>query len=219
MKYIGAPQSGSQADSVASRNRGGQYYRNRAMPTQPNSAAQINQRARLTTNAAGWRGLTDAQRAAWTAFGNSFTVTDSLGQSRNLTGSQCYTKVNCVNQLNGDAIVAAPPALPAFVACTATAIAAAAGAATFTIAGVTTAAGTKHMIYGSPQRSAGVSFENDFRWLQTSSTYTAGSLDIKPAYVAKFGALIAAKKIFIKVVQAQAAMQDNGTLFSAIVAA
>lgn len=219
MKYIGAPQSGSQADTVASRNRGGQYYRNRAMPTQPNSAAQINQRARLTTNAAGWRGLTDAQRAAWTAFGNSFTVTDSLGQSRNLTGAQCYTKVNCVNQLNGDAIVSTPPALPSFVACTATGLTATAGTPVFTIQGATPAGTTKHMVYASPQRSAGVSFENDFRWLQTSTTYTTGSLDIKTAYTAKFGALIAAKKIFVKVVQVQVAMQDNGTLFSVIVGA
>jgi hypothetical protein len=189
------------------------------MPTQPNSAAQINQRARLTTNAAGWRGLTDAQRAAWTAFGNSFTVTDSLGQTRNLTGSQCYVKVNCVNQINADAIVSTPPALPAFAACSATAIAAAAGAATFTISGTTTTGNLKHMIYASPQRSAGVSFENDFRFLLDTPTYTAGSLTIHANYIAKFGALIAGKKVFVKVVQVELGMQDNGTLFSAIVAA
>lgn len=219
MKFLGPPQSGSQANVTSSRNRGGQYIRTRAIPTQPNSAAQVNQRARLTTTSAGWRGLTDAQRAAWTAFGNSFTVTDSLGQTRNLTGSQCYVKVNSVNMLIGDAIVATPPALPSFVANTATGLTATAGTPVFTIQGATPAAGTKHMVYASPPRSAGVSFENDFRYIQTGTTYTSGNLDIKTAYTAKFGALIAGKKIFVKVVQSQSGMQDNGTLFSVIVGA
>jgi hypothetical protein len=65
MKYLGAPQSGSQANTVASRNRYGQYYRNRATPVNPHTSLQGTVRARLAINAATWRTLTAAQRAGW----------------------------------------------------------------------------------------------------------------------------------------------------------
>jgi hypothetical protein len=83
--------------------------------------------------------------------------------------------------------------------------------------GADPAAGTKFMIFASPQVSAGVSFQGNFRFIQTSSTFTAGAMSLQTAYSAKFGALIIGKKVFVKVVQSQDGMQDNGTLFAAIV--
>ena len=79
------------------------------MPTQPRSASQVNARARLTTCAAAWRGLTAGQMASWQAFALSFTVVNSLGSAINLTGTQCFCKVNCVNLLLARAIVLVPP--------------------------------------------------------------------------------------------------------------
>jgi len=166
---------------------------------------------------AGWRGLTAAQQASWNAFGNSFTVTNSLGQSIHLTGHQCYVKVNTVNLLNGDTVVSTPPALPAFVAITVTSLTAVAATPAVKLAGTSPASGTKFMCYASPQRSAGVSFEGTFAYMQTFTTATAGFFDITTAYTAKFGTLVVGKKIFVKVVQSQAGMQDSGTLFSAVV--
>lgn len=217
MKILDVPQSGSVGARTSSRNRSGQYVRQRAIPTQPRTVAQINQRARLTSLAAAWRGLTSAQMAAWIAFGNSFTTVNSLGTSINLTGLQCYTKVNTVNLLNGDAVVATPPVLPSFVACTVTAVTAVSATPLIELAGVNPAAGTKFMIFASPQLSPGVAFNAKYVWLTTAQVFTAGFLSIQTVYAARYGALVATKKIFVKVVQSQAGMQDNGTVYSCIV--
>jgi hypothetical protein len=216
-KILTVPTSGSIGNTTFSRNRNGQYIRQRSIPTQPRTSAQINQRARLTTAAAAWRGLTAAQMASWTAFGNSFTVVNSLGQSNNLTGLQAYTKVNTVNALNGDAQVSAPPALPVFLPATVTGITVTAGTQLLEVSGTTPAAGTKFMIYASPQKSAGVSFVNNYGWLATFTTATAGQFVVTTPYSAKFGTLVIGKKVFVKVVQSQAGMQDNGTVFSAVI--
>jgi hypothetical protein len=218
MKQLNVPQSGSLGATTASRNSSGQYLRARAMPTQPRTASQVNQRARLTAASAGWRGLTQAQIAAWNAFAQSFTVVNSLGTAIHLTGAQCYIKVNTVNALNGDANVVLPPALPAFLANTCTGITAVAATPLISIQGTAPAAGTKFMVFASPQLSPGVSFNGNYRYMQTSQTFTAGAMSIQTAYAAKYGALIVGKKIFVKVVQSQAGMQDNGTLFATIVA-
>lgn len=217
MKILDVPQSGSVGARTSSRNRSGQYVRQRAIPTQPRTVAQIAARSRLTTQSAAWRGLTDAQRAAWNAFAQSFTVTNSLGTTINLTGAQCFIKVNTVNLLNGDATVNTPPALPSFLAVTVTGVTAVAATPLISLQGVNPAAGTKFMIFASPQLSAGVSFNGKYAYLSTQQTFTTGSMSIQSVYAARYGALIVGKKIFVKVVQSQAGMQDNGTAFSAIV--
>jgi hypothetical protein len=217
MKILDVPQSGSVGARTSSRNRSGQYVRQRAIPTQPRTPAQVAARASLSDQSASWRGLTDPQRAAWNAFAQSFTVTNSLGTTINLTGAQCFVKVNTTNVKNGDAAVTAPPALPSFLTNTCTGLVATAGTPTLEISGTAPAMGTKFMVYASPQLSAGVSFNGKYVWLQTSQTFTSGEMSILTAYTARYGALIAGKKLFVKVVQSQAGMQDNGTVFSIIV--
>lgn len=216
MKILDVPQSGSVGAVTSSRNRSGQYRRQRAIPTQPRTPAQVRARASLTDLSAAWRGLTDAERAAWNAFGNSFTVTNSLGSTINLTGAQCYVKVNTVNLLNGDAAVAIPPSLPAFDPLTATGITANGTTPAFTVDGAAPAAGTLFMVFASPALSAGVSFNGRYSWIQTSQAFTSGHMSILTAYTAKFGALITGKRYFVKIVQSQDGMQDNGTVFTVI---
>jgi hypothetical protein len=217
MKILDVPQSGSVGARTSSRNSGGQYVRQRSMPTQPRTPAQVNQRARLTSQSSAWRGITDAQRAAWNAFAQSFTIVNTLGTAIHLTGSQCFIKVNSVNLINGVATVNIPPVLPAFIAVTVTGLAAVQATPLISLLGVNPAAGTDFMIFASPQVSAGVSFQGNYRFIQTSQVFTTGVMSLQTAYTAKFGALIVGKKIFVKVVQSQAGMQDNGTLFAVIV--
>ena len=217
MKILDVPQSGSVGARTSSRNSGGQYVRQRSMPTQPRTVSQVAARARLTSQSAAWRGLTDAQRAGWNAFAQSFTIVNTLGTAIHLTGAQCFIKVNTVNLINGDTVVDVPPALPSFIANTVTALTAVAATPLISLVGATPAGGTKYMVFASPQVSAGVSFQGNFRFIQTSTTFTTGVLSLQTAYAAKFGALIVGKKVFVKIVQSQAGMQDNGTLFSAIV--
>ena len=218
MKYLDVPQSGSAGNMTASRNRSGQYYRQRSLPTQPRTTAQLAARSRLTTLSAAWRGLTAAQMAAWAGFANSFSVVNNLGQTIQLTGHQCYVKVNAVNLLLGVAASATPPALPTFAACAVTALTGTAGTPALDLNGAAQAAGTDQMVYVSPQLSAGVSYNGRYAYIGKSGTYAAGKYSILSLYTAKYGTLVVGKKIFVKVVQNQAGMQDNGTVFTVTLA-
>src|SRR6266487_1522274 len=111
MKYLGSTQSGSEGGTTASRNRYGQYLRRRAVPVQPRTPAQLNQRARMTTNAAAWRTITDAQRAGWSDLGSQISRSDSLGQTYTLNGFGAYTSVNNNLLDAGDAALTDAPAI------------------------------------------------------------------------------------------------------------
>jgi hypothetical protein len=217
MKILDIPQSGSVAAVTSSRNRSGQYRRSRAMPTQPRTAPQVQARARLSQMSAAWRGLTDVQRASWKGFADSFSTVNSIGSTIQLTGAQCFVKLNCVLLLLGSAVISTPPALPAFGAVTASGLTASAAVPSLALAGVTPTVPVTHMIYASPQLSAGVSYCGTYRYLGQITTYTSGSYDLLALYTAKFGSLVTGNKIFVKVVQVENGFQDNGTLFTAIV--
>ena len=198
MKYLGPPQSGSAAGSTASRNRFGQYLRTRASPVQPRTPAQLNQRARMTTNAAAYRALTDAQRAGWLSLGESITRTDSLGQSYTLNAFMAYCSVNNNKLDAGDAAVADAPAIvtpPDLLTVTVTLTNAA-----FSIAYTATplATGVRLFIFASPQRSAGISFEADYRLISVTAAAAASPANVLAAYTAKFGVPVTGNKIFLK---------------------
>lgn len=196
MKYLDVPRSGSQAGTTASRNRYGQYYRTRAIPVNPNSNAQGNVRARLGTNAAAYRALTDAQRAGWAALGTMLTRTDSLGQTYNLTGAQAYASVNQNNLNAGSAVVAAAPAIvtPSNIITATITLTAAAMSIAYTATPL--AAGTKLFTFASPQRSAGRNFEADFRLIAVSAAAAASPADVFAAYVARLGTPVVGNRIF-----------------------
>lgn len=199
MKFLDVPRSGSYQGVTSSRNRNGQYLRTRATPVQPRSAAQLSVRAHQSTNAAAWRTLTATQRDGWTSLGYQMTRTDSLGQSQNLTGFQAYCSVNNLNLLVGNAAVSTPPALVTPTALlTITPTITGAGPA-FSVAFTPTplAAGQKVIIRAGPQRSAGRSFESDFRVMFVGAAASASPAVILTAYQAKFGSPITGGRIFV----------------------
>ena len=216
MKYLDVPQSGSQGNTTASRNRSGQYYRQRSMPVQPNTQSQVNAKARFGTMSIAWRSLTDPQRAAWNAFANSFSVVNSLGQTIHLTGHQAFVKVNAVNLLNAVAMATAPPALPTFGANVTTAIEVTYGTQLLAITCGTIPANTVYMVYAAPALSVGRAYCADWRHLKSFTTATAAKLTITPEFTSKFGAIIAAKKYFTLTVQSMYGMQDNGVVWSGV---
>lgn len=196
MKYLGDPKSGSQANTTASRNRFGQYYRTRAVPVNPSSTAQQAARARLQLNSAGWRLLTSAQRQGWNDLGAQMTRQDPLGQTVTLTGFMAYMSVNNNNLAAGNAVVADAPlfALPYPVATVTVTLA----AATFSVAWTATplAAGQRIFVWASPQRSAGRTFENDFRLIFVGAAASASPANILSNYTARFGVPVTGARIF-----------------------
>lgn len=219
MKYLGNPSSGSQADQTASRNRFGQYIRTRAIPVNPNSTAQGTVRARMSTNAAAWRALTDDQRAGWESLGAQMVRTDALGQSYSLNGFQAYCSVNQNNVAAGNAAVSAAPALvtpAAIVTCTPTAT-----AATLSVAYTVTplVAGAKLMVFASAQRSAGRSFEGDLRLIHVSAAAAASPANIFTAYEDKWGTPVLGNRIFLCCVTYLSGFQSGPFNTSVVVSA
>lgn len=218
MKILDVPQSGSVGGVTSSRNRFGQYRRNRAIPVNPNTTAQGAVRARMSANAAAWRTITSAQRAGWSDLGNSMVRSDALGQNYTLTGFQAYCSINNNNVAAGNSTVADAPALTtpaALLTCVITLTAAA-----FSLAYTVTplGAGVRLFSFVSPQRSAGRAFEGDFRLLAVSAAAAASPANIYAAYVAKFGLPIVGNRVFVSLQTYQGGFLSGPLVTSAVVA-
>lgn len=196
MKILDVPQSGSSGGQTSSRNRFGQYRRTRATPVNPNTPAQGQSRGRMAANAAAWRALTDAQRAGWSALGESMVRTDALGQSYTLTGFMAYCSVNN-NLLNaGSAVVSDAPSLLTPSALTSATVTTTGGTLSLAYTATPLPAGAKLLVFAGPGRSAGRGFEGDYRLIHVSAAAAASPANILSAYTAKFGAPVVGQKIF-----------------------
>jgi hypothetical protein len=218
MKILDVPQSGSLAGSTSSRNRFGQYQRTRAIPVNPNSTQQGVVRARMSANAAGFRALTPAQRAGWTDLGLSMSRTDSLGQAYTLNGFMAYCSVNNNNVAAGNAVVSDAPSLVTPSALLTATITLTAAALSVAYTPTPLPAGCRLFTFVSPQRSAGRSFEGDFRLLAVSAAAAASPANLYAAYVAKFGVPIVGNKVFFSFKCYQSGFQSGPLITSGIVA-
>lgn len=78
-------------------------------PTQPNSAAQVNARARLTDATRAWSVITAAQRAQWETFAQNHLEPDWTGKPKRLTGHNVYCRIYTRLKLVGGTPVDVPP--------------------------------------------------------------------------------------------------------------
>lgn len=89
------PLSGSLGGFTASHNKGGAYFRQRVIPTDPNSTRQQIVRAAMSSMVQRWTNtLTALQRAGWDTYGQNVEMTDVQGQSLFLSGQQQYLRTN-----------------------------------------------------------------------------------------------------------------------------
>jgi len=198
MKILDVPQSGSVAGVTSSRNRFGQYRRTRAIPVNPGTAFQAAVRARMQTIADAWKALTATQRQGWADLGLQFARTDALGQSYDLTGFGAYSSLNLSRLAAGDAILSDAPVfnLPAAITTVTPTLTSAAFSVAFTPTPL--GAGERLFFFAGPQRSAGVSFESDYRLIAVGSAATASPLVVLTSYQARFGTPVTGNRIFMK---------------------
>lgn len=198
MKILDVPQSGSVAGVTSSRNRWGQYRRTRATPVNPNTDAQGEIRGRLAVNAAAWRDLTSAQRAGWASLGSGLTRTDSLGQTQTLSGFGAYCSINGNNLNAGNAAVADAPGVvsPEGLLTVTITLTNASASVAYTATPLPT--GARLFVYMSPQRSAGRSFESDYRLIHVSAAAAASPANVLAEYTARFGAPVTGNRIFFR---------------------
>ncbi len=188
---------------VYSKNRGGSYVRTKVTPVNPQSSAQSDVRTNFTSISQAWRGLTEAQRAAWDSAVDNFKTTNVFGSLKTPSGAQLYMRLNRNLHTAQVAGISAPPAPSTTTAVTLITPAAAAGAATFTVAFAPTPvpAGYVLVVFATAQQSPGKVFlKNQFRVLEVFAAAQATPADIKAAYVARFGALVAGNAIGVGMV-------------------
>ncbi len=218
MKVLTAPQCGSYQGITASHNTFGQYVRSRRTPVNPNSTQQGVVRARMAANAANWRTLTSAQRAGWTALALSMNRTDSLGQTYTLNGFLAFCSVNNNLGVAGVANVTDAPALvtPAAILTAVITLSATVLSIVYTVSPL--AAAEKLLSFVSPQRSAGRSYEGDFRLIAVSAAAAASPANLFAAYVAKFGTPVVGNRIFFSLTTTASGFTSGPLITSAVVA-
>lgn len=192
MKYtsaIASTGSGSVGGATASHNRGGQYFRRRAVPVNPNTTQQQAVRGFFSTLQAAWNSiLTAAQRAAWDTYALNTPVTDSLGNPVNAGGKGMYTRGNTARLQAAMTRVDAGPTvfgLPALTAPGVTSLIASTGILTYTFTNTDAwaiAVGGALLIYVSrPQSISTNGFNGPFRF--AGKTLGAASPPTSPGTV------------------------------------
>jgi len=104
--------SGSMDGITASHNKGGTYFRGRAIPTNPSTSFQVvvrNAMAVLTTR---WLDdLTQAQRDAWQTYADNVTLTNRVGDAINVSGLNMYVRSNVTVIQIGETIIDVAPTM------------------------------------------------------------------------------------------------------------
>jgi hypothetical protein len=101
--------SGSIGGQTASHNRGGQYIRQRVVPTNPNTSYQQTVRGNFALLVSYWGALTAAERAAWETYAANTPVYNRLGDQIYLTGQQMYVKCNALRLAGSLTVIDAAP--------------------------------------------------------------------------------------------------------------
>lgn len=112
MKFVpilGADMSGSLAGVTASRNRYGQYFREKVVPVNPNTTRQQAVRSYFATAINGWTALSAANRALWNDYAANTPFVDGLGNQKFVTGQNMYCRCNTLRAQIGEALVSAGP--------------------------------------------------------------------------------------------------------------
>lgn len=190
--------------TVHSKNRSGQYMRNKTSPVNPQSVSQSGVRNSFATYSQGWRALTAAQRNSWAGVVDLFTKSNVFGDNVRLTGANIYMMLNRVIATIAGTPITTPPILSAPTGILTSSIAADVSDATIlqTYTPAIPATGTVQVWATAPQ-SAGVSFvKNKFRYIGKMVTANASPYDITSMYEAKFGTgwKVAGQKVFTRLV-------------------
>ena len=197
MKYLGNPQSGSQAHTTASHNRAGQYLRSRRTPVSPTrTAKQGILRGKFGSASAAWQSLSTALQNAWTAFAHSYPVVDALGQSIVLTGQQYFIGLQTSLMNAGQAMITDVPINTSTPAVdTPYAYAGTNGLVLVGVLSVTP--GDWNIVGLSKILSNGVNFNKAFSQFAVLDSNLLAT-DVSYDYAGQYGAPLAGRKIFAR---------------------
>jgi hypothetical protein len=192
--------SRSAGSTTASHNRYGAYLRNRVIPTNPQTAKQLNVRASIAAGATAWKALTAAQRLQWTALGANIIRTDTLGQPYDLTGLQAFILTRRNLFTIGQAYVSTPAAYAPPNALTTFTMANAVGVITATWTPTPLGASEYIVIEATRPVSPGISFmpRGAYKTIFVGAAASASPQVLTAQYAAVFGAPPNGTKVFAR---------------------
>jgi len=187
--------SGKLGGHVYSSNRGGNYVRTLATPSNPQTPAQQLGRQVFTTLTQGWSGLTQAQRNGWDSATDQFERTDQFGDVRQLSGKGLYISLNKELNLIGEAILSNVPSPETIVFPGDFAPVIDVAGATITLNFVGTPPSTGIVIASSGVVTAGTSFVKDKLRNIAVNAIALDPADLYTAYVSRYGIPVVGNKI------------------------
>jgi hypothetical protein len=201
--------SGKRGTTVSIHTAFGQAERQLTVPKNPRTPAQQRVRVTLGSIASRWRGLTDSQRAAWTALANDIHSQPRLGQSGRLWGCQLFIKINCTLAAVGMEQVVEPPERATFATNPVGALSITNSGGTIALKlAVPSAPAHCVMVLGTAPCSAGISRPRRFTLLGALPASKAGMSDITDLYVAKYGVPPVGSRVFIRTRQTTEGWED-----------
>lgn len=204
---MGQQLSGSVGGVTASRNRYGAYLRNRTVPVNPNTPRQLEVRAAFAAATLAWKGLTDLQRGAWTAYADQTPVLNRLGESITLSGIAMFSAVNSFRLAAGSAVLTVAPSTPGLSTLgTASNFDAVIAAYAFVTVGAT-ATGPAIVSYSPPVSAGAQSYNGPFS-LFSYSTMTATGIPLVTQASFRYGAPLSGEYRYFRV----RAMSADGRL-------
>ena len=200
MKVKDVPQVGKLGLTVTWPGRNGLIRRTLVTPRNPRSGAQQVIRQNLSTQAAAYDQLTDAQQEAWIATATGMQSKATLGQSGPLTGLQLFTKVNCALLEIGAPAVTMPPAKPLIspLPVDGLEITNAGGAIAMKLH-TTNAPPDGTMLRACAPQNSGCRRAVSYRVLGTLDSPANGYVDITSPYTGRFGVPAVGKRVFVSV--------------------
>lgn len=161
------------------------------------------QRAILSAVSSSWNGLTQAQMETWIN-AEGFSRSNRLGQTFALKGKNLYTAFNANLVMIGGAPIQAAPLSQAIDGITNLVVTttAAGGIVSMAFTPTPTDALVDHLVFATTQMSAGRfrPSSSSFRLIGTIPGATASPAVLTAEYALKFGALVAGRKVFFKLV-------------------
>lgn len=188
--------------SVFSKNRAGNYLRNKVTPVNPQTIAQVAARNRLSSWSQAFRGLTAAQIASWNSAVEQFKTTDIFGDMKTPSGINLFTRLNINLDLVGGTNITTPPLPVTLGQIEGLALVSDVSSSTVTLTWTSGAvpANTAWLIEATPCISAGKSFvKSEYRLINVLATATTSGSNNFTSWSAKFGSLVAGQKLFVRV--------------------
>lgn len=176
--------------SVFSKNRSGNYIRNKVTPVNPQTAAQSRVRSMFGKISQAWRSLSDAQRASWNNSVQKFAETDIFGDMRNPSGKALFQKLNQNLLLVGQSMLNSCPSPADVGSFSIESVVFNEEQGGLTLTTVSDGSLLTYTVEATPPLSSGQTFaKNSFRRIGVYSSTGDTPIQLLEDYEAKFGTL------------------------------